>query len=67
MSPEAATFSIFWLIWGVLFVIIELFALRNKADGDTLSELIYRLKRNNIVLGIFTLFWLVLTFHFFVG
>ena len=67
MSPEAATFSIFWLIWGVLFVIIELFALRNKSEGDTLSELIYRLKRNNIVLGIFTLFWLVLTFHFFVG
>ena len=66
MSESAVTFSVFWLIWGIIFIVIEVFALRNKTEGDTLTETISRLKKNNVVLGIFTLFWVVLSFHFFV-
>lgn len=59
-------FAVFWLIWGIIFVVIEWLALRNTARGDTLTETVSRLKKNRIVLGVFTAFWLVLSYHFFV-
>lgn len=70
----ATNYSLLWLGWVVGFVIIELAALYQERGkdisgykGGTLSELIWRITRTNkLVKIIFTLFWVVLTYHFFV-
>ena len=69
----ATEFSVFWLIWILGFIGIELFALKAEKgkdipnyQGSTLSELVWRMTRTNkLVKIIFTLFWVALSYHFF--
>lgn len=66
-------FSYLWLLWLIIFVVVELIALyrgRNKDStgytGGTLSEVVWRLSRSNKLFMIaFAGLWLVLTYHFF--
>jgi len=67
-------YTILWIVWLALFVVIEGFALKNKDPGDTLSEHVWKWfsitnkgkwhKVRRIGLVIF-LTWLVL--HFLTG
>jgi uncharacterized RDD family membrane protein YckC len=64
--------TIAWLVWGVLFVIVEAPAVWRKRRGDTLSEQVWWLRDRKIgpiPLGYLILgpFWAWLTLHFFLG
>lgn len=67
-------FTVAWILWGALFLAIELPAVFNRRDGDTLSEHLRRwfalkgkpagwLARRVVLGGFFV--WLVV--HLFVG
>jgi hypothetical protein len=63
-------YTAFWLAWGVMFLAIEIPAIRRKRRGGTLTDHVMWLKRwrvKGIPVGytVFTAFWLWLTAHFF--
>jgi len=71
-------FSWLWIGWGLAFLVIEGFALKRKAKGDTLSEHVwswFQLKGRKdtkkpwqILLRLgFVAFWVWLTIHFLFG
>jgi hypothetical protein len=69
-------FTILWIGWGVLFLVIEGIALKRTAPGDTLSETIWRwagvrgYKVNKLIHVrriILALFMVELTIHFSSG
>lgn len=74
-ATPAAIFDNFWLAWIIAFVVIEVVALfynakyrPEKYQGGTLSELVWRImKENRFFKTVLILFFVVLGAHFILG
>lgn len=71
MSWKHNRFTPFWLGWGLMFLVIELTAvkMRDKMPGGTLSSLVWRFsdRRHKYRRSVFIVSWSVLSVHFLYG
>lgn len=59
-------FTALWVMLGVLFLAIEIPAIRRKEHGDTLTDHVRFLLKDRRFAVLFGAFWVWLTLHFFV-
>jgi hypothetical protein len=68
MTGKINAFTPLWLAWGVIFLAIEITAvrLRHKHPGGTLSSLVWRFssRDHKVRRGIFIALWAALSGHF---